>query len=491
MTYNVVFFTGVRSPAEKTFGPYKCAHELRQAGFSVLVVNYLHYLSLSDLKNTLDLAVGDNTLFVGFSNTFIDERIFQSARAGGNGNFRYKFQNFLPNPQEEAEFTDYVKSINPNCKIVVGGARTFFNINNPCIDYAIVGYADLSIVNLAQHLSQNTELKNARRNTNRITVITDQIAEGFDFNNSTMTWTDDDIVISGETLPLELTRGCIFSCKFCSYPLNGRTKFDYIKNPELIKQELIHNYEKYNITQYRFLDDTFNDVEQKIDVMLEISKSLPFKLQAWAYVRLDLLAKHPGTIAKLVDLGLTSMYFGIETLNQKTGRIIGKGYNPADQINTLNHIKDTYGNRVHITASFICGLPEESMDSVRRTMDLIADKKIRIDECQYRPLNIIKQNYQNWHSAFNLDMTKYGYREMPGMQDHDREQVIWENNYTNFIESQEICNQFAQNVPTTRNVWSPFTQHTLEIYKTQLFQHLRNKSNMESQCTIQNLTITN
>jgi hypothetical protein len=317
--YKVVLFTGFGGMPVKTFGAYKCAHELRLAGFRTLVVNHLHDFDLEELQLIAAHAVGSNTLFVGFSNSFLDN----SLKNSHINSSRKKYQSFLPSgPDNEEKFVKFIKSINPSCKIVLGGARTFINIQNPNIDYAVVGYADLSIVNLANHLAHNTELTNAVKNLYNVIVINDFLASGFDFANSSMQWTDDDIVLPGEILPIEISRGCVFSCKFCSFPLNGKKKLDYLKDFDNIKNELIYNYEKYKITEYRILDDTFNDTEEKLDIMLEIVKSLPFKPAFWAYIRLDLLSKHPHWIQKIIDIGIRTFFVGIETLNKSFGRII-------------------------------------------------------------------------------------------------------------------------------------------------------------------------
>ena len=485
MTYDVVLFTGLKQPPPaKTFGAYKCAHELRKAGFKTLVINHLHHFSPEELNKILDRVVGHNTLFVGFSNTFLDNP--------GNNTKKTLFQNFLPfDGDEEKNFYNHLKSINPFTKIIVGGARTFFDIKNSYLDYAIIGYGDLSVVNLAQHLRDGIELKKVRRNIHGIQVINDPIAEGFDFANSDMQWCDDDIVIEDEILPLEISRGCVFSCKFCNFVLNGKKKLDYLKNFETIKQELLYNYEKYNITRYRLLDDTYNDTKEKIDIMLEITKKLPFKPWYWSYIRLDLLSKHPETIDKIIETGVQSMFFGIETLNQKTGTVIGKGYDPDEQVETIRYIKKTYGNRIHLTGSFICGLPLESKSSVAQTMHRLLTKEIPLDHVFYRPLSIMKKNYQAWDSAFDLDMTKFGYTEVLENSDQKNNfqiNVNWKNNFMSREEAKIVCETFFKKWQILQNSYDTSTNvnfdNIITDYKNKLFQHieLSQKHDLSARC---------
>lgn len=479
MTYDIVLFTGFKESPIKTFGAHKCAHELRLAGFQTLVVNHLHDFDLAELKKILDLSVGDNTLFVGFSNTFLDPSLKLHQLRDKN---KTAFQSFLPHGNEiEQQFAEHLKTINPDCKIVVGGCRTFFDIYNPNVDYAVIGYADLSIVNLAQHLKSGTELKKSRRNIHKIIIVDDSLAEGFDFANSSMQWCDDDIVIAGEPLPLEISRGCVFSCKFCSFRLNGKKNLDYLKHYETIKNELLYNYEKYNITAYRLLDDTYNDTKEKIDIMLDIVESLPFQPIFWSYIRLDLLAKHPETIDKLVRTGIRWMFFGIETLNKKVGTLIGKGFDPDDQVNTIKHIKNTYGDQVHLHGSFICGLPEESKESISNTMNRLISGDIPLDSVHYFPLFIIKKRYEVWHSQFGLDMTRYGFREIPSFDNDHREEVSWESDIMNYEEAKKMCAMFklkhwkivnhSKDFLTLSNTDPNF----ISKYKFQLFKHISSR----------------
>ena len=224
--YHVVLFTSCPTIATKPFGAHKVAHELRQHGFAVLVVNYLHLLSMQELKTIIDCSVSTETLFVGLSNTFLGHTQIKNS-ATISVNFQW-FNAFLPDgPDADDEFVSHIKSINSKCKIVVGGTRTHPNYNNKNVDYAVIGYADVSIVQLACYLANGAPISVRNyKNIFSTYILEDDVAETFDFNNSTMIWCDDDVVVPGEVLPIEISRGCIFSCKFCAYRLNGKEALD-------------------------------------------------------------------------------------------------------------------------------------------------------------------------------------------------------------------------------------------------------------------------
>ena len=58
-------------------------------------------------------------------------------------------------------------------------------------------------------------------------------------------WNKNDCIQTGETLPLEISRGCIFKCKFCRYPYIGKTKNDFSKSIDNVVEELEYNYNNF------------------------------------------------------------------------------------------------------------------------------------------------------------------------------------------------------------------------------------------------------
>ena len=72
--YNFILFTDVTDTlmAYRAIGAYKCAHMLRDQGYSCLVVDHLHTFSLDEFAKVLDIAMGKDTYAIGFSSTFFN-----------------------------------------------------------------------------------------------------------------------------------------------------------------------------------------------------------------------------------------------------------------------------------------------------------------------------------------------------------------------------------------------------------------------------------
>ena len=437
---------------EKSIGPYRVASQLRSQGFEVAVIHHVSTFSITEIKHTLSHLISDKTLFIGINNFFyrncgdiveLDDgsiKPFSMMRPGS----------FLPHgPQYNREIKELVKSINPNCKFVLGGPDALDTEDNRDFDYVVQGYADISVVNLAQHLlNPKVMLNKARRSIFGFYFIDDIKAESFDFVSSNTRYEEHDAILDNETLVIEISRGCIFSCTFCSFPLNGKKKMDFIRSVDNIYAEMISNYERFGTTRYILSDDTLNDSVEKCQLMYDLSQRLPFKLEYWAYIRLDLLAAKPNTIDLLWKSGWRATLFGIETLDANAASLIGKGGSREKLINTLKELKIRYGDDINLTGSFIYGLPHESLESLERTTEWLLSAECPLHSFNTWPLRIrspevikgsgfLSDLDQNWAKYGYVDLGDRNHRDHPGV-------IMWQNEHTTFEYLSNWCDQIKK-----------------------------------------------
>lgn len=444
---NVILLTDHTDPVfmQKVLGPSKVAHELRKVGYQVVVINHLHIFSIEELFYLLKTLISNKTLFVGISSLFY--RDLENKSINDDGGTIYPFCKpgaMLPHGHGyNQDLKQLIKDSNPNCKLVLGGPNAMDAVWNKDYDYVVCGYADKSSVNLANHLSYNELLNKAFRSIYGFTVINDMKAEGFDISTSTMSYETYDGILPGESMPTEIARGCIFDCAFCSYPLNGKKKLDFIRSCEVLYNEFLENYKKHGIFRYIFSDDTFNDSIQKVQMISEIAKRLPFQLEFWAYIRLDLLGAHPETIDLLFDSGLRGCYFGVETWNKLTGEIVGKGLAKEKQLETLRYIKNKWGNKIMLHGSFIVGLPEETVETATETFNTLMSDDCPLDSWNIKGFDLenaaIKSN--QFISRIGKDPAGFGYK-IVGEQDH---LLLWENSHMDWKKANELADNFNNN----------------------------------------------
>ena len=452
--YDAVIFTDVTDTVTiyKAIGAYKIANTLRQQGYSCLVVDHLHAFTLEELKQIINKSVSVNTLFVGFSTTFFNSTL-NSVNSDGSLTYSSTLSGVIPQGIDfQNELIHYIKTINYNCKIVVGGTKAHANINDRNIDYSIIGYGEVSTLALANHLKLNTPIPNSYKNLHGVTIVDNRTNEGFDFVNSRFEWQDLDVG-PASVLPLEISRGCIFKCKFCSYPLNGKQNLDFIRHTDILYEELQSSYDKYKVENFYILDDTFNDNEYKLDVLLQAIKRLTFQPKFWAYTRLDLIAQNNSLIDKLYDIGLRGIYFGIETLNKRTGLIIGKGFDRDKQISTITKIRNRFDNKVLMHGSFILGLPEEPIDSMRHTFNQLMDESIPLHTFIFHGLRLSKSESVPFNSELGKNFKDYGYTEINN--DVNSTTINWRNEHLDHTMTIRLANEFNDIARNSNRLYIP------------------------------------
>jgi hypothetical protein len=415
-------------PMSKYAGTFRIATEIRNAGYTVQCIDVTAYEGRrEELLKVLKLFVGENTLWVGISTTFL-HHIFGFPFFRLENSFNKRSED---NPDLDLgilSFVNSVKQINPNVKFIAGGARKFliekygfkiFTKNN-----------DTEIIEFTNYCAKKSKQIPAK--------FLGSLIEGSEFQQFTTSqniFTKNDIVEPLDTLPIEVSRGCIFKCKFCSFPLNGKKKGEWVKHSNVLYNEFIKNYELHGTTDYSFSDDTYNDSEDKVKRLYdEVYSKLPFKLNFTTYIRLDLMMRNPDTVEYLQKSGLKSAVFGIETINHSSGKSIGKGVDPIEQFQFIEEIKKNEFKEIMTYSGFILGLPKDREDELERLEEFLFSEKNKLDDFTVEPLFItpphVNHISQKDFSEFDLEYEKYGYECYEKIEESPFAELRWVNNIT-------------------------------------------------------------
>lgn len=450
MTYDIVLITCLSGMIlQRAIGPYQLASYLRKNGFSVQVIDFTDKFLPGELDTFLEKFVGKNTKVIGVSSTFYQREVIDSAgyKRGDIGNLPDYLQNSLCK----------IKKQNPHVKLAVGGGNSDKFLESDFFDIIVHGYSENAF------LEYLTTKKIFPRYKNKIIINGDE--QKFDIENLEHTWASNDCVLPGETLPIEISRGCIFKCKFCAYPLNGKHKLDYLRNPKLIVDEIKNNYEKYNVTNYFFGDDTFNDSTYKLEQLHKEITKLPFKINFTTYLRLDLLQAHREQLNLLKEMGLKSAFFGIESLNEKTSRFIGKGMNPNKVKEFLLELKnEIWRDDISMICTFIVGLPFEDINSTDQSFEWIKSSGIN---SAWTPLTINPN--ARYKSDIAINYKKYGYVIT------DEQKGTWYNNIMTSEDAAIAANRYMS-YTYTNNCLSSWILFTLLSYQLDSIDYLQKTS---------------
>jgi radical SAM superfamily enzyme YgiQ (UPF0313 family) len=441
MKYDAIILTDTKESFRvKPLGAYVIANSLRQAGYSCLVVDHFTEIKKEKLFYFLESFIGDNTVFVGYSSSLLYTT---------DGKFQY----LGVDSKYFVEINQYIKKLNNKTKIVFGGAYTpklseftLKNKNNLGVDYLIHGYAEAMIVDFMKNERAGKSQKFSKKNYGLYEINYDFRGDSFKFCDEKFNWHNDDFIFEGEALPLELSRGCIFKCKFCAYPLLGKNKndFTYLKTEENILSEILSNYDRFKTLNYQIIDDTFNERTDKLETLLRVRDKSKLNLNFVGYNRLDLIHRFPEQISLFKDLNFRGHLFGIETFNYESSKIIGKGLREADATETLYKIKKSLGEKVNLSAAFIIGLPKENMKTFYDWFMRVAKEDYPIDTIYLNALWLSETTHTK--SEFFNNPSKYGYTFVEKNLTENFSGRIWKNEYWSFDDCQRLMKDIEYHI---------------------------------------------
>lgn len=401
-TYDAILFGRTAKHSAPRFylppGIHRIATEIRKIGLTCQVINYMDWFTIEELYKLLPKYIGINTKVIGFSTTF------------------WRQDPDRAEPIQIANLIiEYALERFPNIKIIAGGseAHRIAGNNFKKIDAIFLDFPEDILSKYLIAIRDHTAIP---IETERCSISNANIYKtansAFDFNYSKIQYEPNDYVLPNSTVTLEVGRGCIFKCKFCSFKLNGKKKLDHIKCIDTLREELVDNYAKHNIQSYIMSDDTFNDSTDKLEILHALFTSLPFKIYFAAYLRLDLINAHREQIMLLKEMGLVGAFFGVESFHPKAASNIGKGLNPVIAKQLLYDLKHQYWkNEVKITVGLITGLPYETVESYEETKKWIVDPSNLVDKIGIIPLYLTAPDERTGSelSEFDLNAAKYGF----------------------------------------------------------------------------------
>jgi hypothetical protein len=400
----------------RTLGPSKISWSVRKHGYNSITLARLQLLEEDEIINIAQSLLNEKTI-IGVSTSFLNP---------------LSILNNKLNPTNTADKI-IIKLINVvnklrsryNNKVVVGGSigKFYHDIFNA--DKSFDGGAENEIVQyLDRHFRSGIQ----------------KIPYDWDIQNCNFRWHTSDIIQSKEALPLEISRGCIFNCKFCTYSEIGKKKGTYERNINEIRNEIIYNYDNFGSTHYWLASDTFNDNDERMNEWCEMIESLPFNIYYSCFLRLDLAYKHLATTKRLYQCGMRGAHFGVETFHPQSAKSIGKSFNGIYGKSALEKIfYDTFESNVATTTTMIVGLPYETIESVYDSVRWYSEHK-HINT-SFIPLTLINHNVipeeKLRSNEFSRNIQKYNYR----FENNDI--YDWKSELMNFSDAKKISGDIS------------------------------------------------
>lgn len=454
MQNHALIFSVADNQSNRPGGAHRIASLLRENDWDVEVCDWTDEWQLVELQEFVKSRVTHSTKFIGFS-CFFDH-------------WSIKLDNFV----------EWLRQTYSNMCIIRGGQvapKTIYPSYN-LIDYHVAGYGEVVILEIIKKI-----LGTGTRSTlpfdptfllKGIKLIdSNKFFQAWPLYNPTIIYESRDFVEPNEWLTTEFSRGCKFKCPYCNFPVLG-VKGDFTRDAENFDYQLRHAYDNWGVTNYYCADETFNDRTEKIIKFADIAQKFNFAPFFSAFVRADLIVARPQDWEHFLRLGVLGHFYGVESFNHETSKLIGKGMNfeklTTGLIESKNYWLKHAQGRYRGSIALIVGLPKETKDSLARTFQWIRNNWQGQSYMTW-PLEISKNTNIDRESAISKDYKKYGYSEISDkiefsdvLVKNNSHLLNWQNEHFTFQEAIKISADFEEEKKDSK---LNYTLETFELGK--------------------------
>jgi len=202
------------------------------------------------------------------------------------------------------------------------------------------------------------------------------------------------------TLSLQTSRGCFWGkCIFCSYPF-FESKYKERKI-ELVIEDLKKLKEKHGMNCIAFADSAVRPARLEAIAKALIESKLDIRYSSFA--RFD--KKIIPILGLLKQSGCERLIFGLESGSPRILNVINKGINLEDVKEVLKETKKA-GLLNQITVMY--GLPTETFDDVKKTLDFLRENREIIDYFTYGKFIAEKHTLvEQLQEKFGIELKKH------------------------------------------------------------------------------------
>lgn len=281
---------------------------------------------------------------------------------------------------------------NSSSTVVLGGPHISFYPESTFFlgaDFAIAGEADYSFSLLAEFLLRDRGKKEnikglVWKEDEKIFLNQKEIIENLDelpfparelLENNKYA----NPVCSKKTTSIITTRGCPFSCIFCSRAVRGKIYNE--RSIENVIEEIKEVIEKFRIEYITFMDETFTYNQKRAEeIAREIIKN-KLRFNWAAQTRVNLVSFELLKIFK--EAGCVNLSFGVESGKEEVRKILNK---PVSFNEYKKFVEDCRKLGIETNAYYMLGHPTEKLEDIKETINFA--KKLDTDYASFNITNI-------------------------------------------------------------------------------------------------------
>jgi anaerobic magnesium-protoporphyrin IX monomethyl ester cyclase len=267
----------------------------------------------------------------------------------------------------------------PECKVIVGGPHAHFAADeiSSLVDWVVVGEGERALLDILRGTIHHDCV---RGNVVEYPFIEDldSLVSGPDGEKDMIPWVDFSPLSYDLCMPewgldrkpvvnLNTSRGCPFSCKFCSILGPWGRGFRCFSS-RVVVDEVARLQESFGVCGVCFREDNFTVARKRVEEICRALLDRGIKIQWAAEARVDSLDK--ALIELMSSSGCKGLLFGVESGSDRMLKAMKKQITTLDTRRTVALCKD-YGIKTY--CSVVYGLPGELPGDREATKDFIRE----------------------------------------------------------------------------------------------------------------------
>jgi radical SAM superfamily enzyme YgiQ (UPF0313 family) len=287
-----------------------------------------------------------------------------------------------------------VKEARPEVRIVLGGPEITHDnawvLAHPAVDHAVIGEGEQTFAELLHALCGETGARAGTSEAFRAGSIAGLWSRGMDrpprfrmplesLDEISSPYLEGILDAADEqALFLETVRGCAFGCKFCYYPKS----YDaiYSVSPEKIAANLRHAT-KRGAKEIVILDPTLNHRPDFADFLRLLARHNPdHQWTCFGELRAEGIDAEEARLLR--EAGFTEVEIGLQSLDPRAQELMGRKVNLKAFERGAKAMLD---EGLTVRVDLILGLPGDTPDSVRRSIQYLHQSKLY---CEVQVFNL-------------------------------------------------------------------------------------------------------
>lgn len=276
------------------------------------------------------------------------------------------------------KYVNDIKKVLPNTLTVIGGPHPSFMPTETlktekALDTVVVGEGEETIVEIAEKYENNgmknfSEIKGITYRDNDTIQATPprpliKNLDDLSFPARHLIPFNEYKTSKNQAGGMITSRGCVFSCNYCSSSLIMGKKFRS-RSPENVVNEMEELVYKYDVKEIAFLDDIFMLNKRRAMAIANEIQNRGIDLSFVTSSRVDTVNRE--ILECLKNAGMSTLYCGIESGSQRVLDLMGKGITLKQAEDAIKSAKDV---NIHVLGSFILGYPGETSEEMNQTID--------------------------------------------------------------------------------------------------------------------------